>query len=169
MGERGLTRRLGRELLRQAFWISIAVLGSMFVVGLLVEDVLIEQALEGEAGHYWARVERNDDATLPDTKNLTGYRQGHGDGIPAELAGLAPGFHRSDTPRETITYVSDRDGSRLYLVFEAEQVDELVLLFGIVPVALALIVIYLSTYLAYRVSRRAVSPHFGQSTLTKLS
>jgi signal transduction histidine kinase len=103
-------------------------------------------------------VERNDDATLPDTKNLTGYRQGHGDGIPAELAGLAPGFHRSDTPRETITYVSDRDGSRLYLVFEAEQVDELVLLFGIVPVALALIVIYLSTYLAYRVSRRAVSP-----------
>ena len=44
------------------------------------------------------------------------------------------------------------------LVFESEQVDELVLLFGIVPLALALIVIYLSTFLAYRVSRRAVSP-----------
>ena len=40
---------------------------------------------------------------------------------------------------------------------EAEQVDELVLIFGIVPLAIALIVIYLSTWLAYRVSRRAVS------------
>ena len=49
MGERGLTRRLGLDLLRQAFYISVAVLVGMFVAGLLIEDVLIEQALEGEA------------------------------------------------------------------------------------------------------------------------
>ena len=157
MPDRGLTRRLGRELLRQAFWISIAVLVSMFVAGLLIEDVLIKQALQGEADHYWQRAARDDDAPLADTKNLTVYRQGLGQGVPEELAGIGPGFHRRDEPRETITYVSERDGERIYLVFEAEQVDELVLLFGIVPLALALIVIYLSTWLAYRVSRRAVS------------
>ena len=158
MGDRGLTRRLGRDLLRQAFYISLAVLISMFVAGLLVEDVLIEQALEGEAEYYWQRVTEQGDDSLPDTMNLTVYREGMGSGVPDELSQLAPGFHHASEPRETITYVTERDGERLYLVFEAEQVDELVLLFGIVPLALALIVIYLSTYLAYRVSRRAVSP-----------
>ena len=164
MGDRGLTRRLGRDLLRQAFYISLAVLISMFVAGLLVEDVLIEQALEGEAEYYWQRVTEQGDDSLPDTMNLTVYREGMGSGVPDELSQLAPGFHHASEPRETITYVTERDGERLYLVFEAEQVDELVLLFGIVPLALALIVIYLSTYLAYRVSRRAVSPVVSLAT-----
>lgn len=43
-------------------------------------------------------------------------------------------------------------------MFETGQVGELVTLFGIIPLALALIVIYLSLYSAYRISRRAVSP-----------
>ena len=158
MNKHGLTSRLGRDLLRQAIYISIAVLGSMFVAGLLVEDVLIEQALEGEADYYWTRVERDPAASLPDTKNLTAYRSGASGEVPSDLAGLSPGFHRREDPREVIIHVSERGDERIYLVFEAQQVDELVLLFGTVPLALALIVIYLSTYLAYRVSRRAVSP-----------
>lgn len=158
MGERGLTRRLGRELLRQAVYISIAVLVSMFVAGLLIEDVLIKQALEGEAEYYWERVGRSGSDALPDTRNLTVFREGLGAGIPPGLAGLEKGFHRRDKPREVIIFVSEHGGEVAYLVFEAEQVDELVFLFGFVPLALALIVIYLSTYLAYRVSRRAVSP-----------
>lgn len=158
MADHGLTRRLGRELLRQAFYISLAVLVSMFAAGMMVEDVLIEQALEGEAEYYWERVERGGTEKLPDTQNLTGFRDGFGAGVPSDLAALEPGFHRSETPRETIVHVSEQDGRRLYLQFEAEQVDELVLIFGIVPLAIALIVVYLSTFLAYRVSRRAVSP-----------
>jgi len=71
MTERGLTGRLGRELLRQAFYISVAVLGSMFVAGLLIEDVLIEQALEGEAAYYWKHVEEDGNDTLPDTTRRT--------------------------------------------------------------------------------------------------
>ncbi|MEJ2384965.1 MAG: HAMP domain-containing sensor histidine kinase [Xanthomonadales bacterium] len=153
-----MTRRLGRELLRQAFYISIAVLVSMFVAGLMIEDVLIEQALEGEADYYWSRVERDGTQPLPDTKNLTVFRAGYGVGVPDALAALEPGFHRIREPRDAMVYVSDRNGERAYLQFEAEQVDELVLIFGIVPLAIALIVIYLSTWLAYRVSRRAVSP-----------
>jgi signal transduction histidine kinase len=158
MANRGLTGRLGRELLRQAFYISVAVLLSMFAVGLMVEDVLIEQALEGEADYYWQRVAKGGDENLPDTQNLTVYRADVGEGVPQPLADLEPGFHRRDTPRETIVYVSERNGERIYLQFESEQVDELVLIFGTVPLALALIIIYVSTWLAYRVSRRAVSP-----------
>jgi signal transduction histidine kinase len=158
MAEHGLTRRLGRDLLRQAVLISVAVFISMFAAGLMIEDVLIEQALESEADYYWNRVDRGGSEQLPDTQNLTGFRPGRGEGVPANLADLDVGFHRNATPRETIVYVSEHDGERLFLQFEAEQVDTLVLIFGTVPLALALIVIYLSTYLAYRVSRRAVSP-----------
>ncbi len=158
MADHGLTRRLGRELLRQAFYISAAVLVSMFVAGKLMEGVLIEQALQSEAEYYWNRVQKDGVKDLPDTMNLTVYRDGVGEGIPADLASLGPGLHSKEEPRDLIIYVSERGADRIVLVFESEQVDELVLLFGIVPLALALIVIYLSTYLAYRVSRRAVSP-----------
>ncbi|NIM69286.1 MAG: sensor histidine kinase [Xanthomonadales bacterium] len=156
--ERGLTRRLGRELLLQAVYISLAVLVGVFVAARLMEDVLIEQALRGEAEYYWQRETQAPGGPLPDTKNMTGYREGVGAGVPPELAGLPPGFHRREEPRETLTYVTDHAAGRLYLVFEVEQVNELVVLFGIIPLALVLTVIYLSLFSAYRVSRRAVSP-----------
>ena len=137
MAEHGLTRRLGRDLLRQAVLISVAVFISMFAAGLMIEDVLIEQALESEADYYWNRVDGGGSEQLPDTQNLTGFRPGRGAGVPAGLAGLDVGFHRNATPRETIVYVSEHGGERLFLQFEAEQVDTLVLIFGTVPLALA--------------------------------
>ena len=54
--------------------------------------------------------------------------------------------------------VSERDGERLVLVFEGEQVRALTLWFGLVPLALVLIVVYVSLYLVYRVYRSSVSP-----------
>ena len=156
--EHGLTRRLGRELLLQAVYISIAVLVGIYVVAILLKDVLIEQALTGEANYYWERVDENPAAVLPDTLNLTAYREGFGIGVPLDLRPLEPGYHHRKTPRETLTYVTERDGQRLYLVFESGQVNDLVTTFGIVPLAIALTVIYLSLFSAYRVSRRAVSP-----------
>jgi len=158
MAERGLTRRLGRELLLQAVYISLAVGVGVFVAATLIEDVLIKQALEGEAEYYWEQRAAGVDLPLPDTKNLTGYREGVGAGVPPELRGLEPGFHRLDRTAEVLAYVSARDGQRLYLLFDVEQVGQLVTLFGLVPLTIALVVVYLSLYSAYRVSRRAVSP-----------
>jgi signal transduction histidine kinase len=155
--ERGLGKRLWRDFLLQAVYISIAAVVSVFAVGLLMEDVLIKQALRGEADYYWEQLARNPDAPAPDTRNLTVYRDG-GDGMPAWLEGLEAGFHRRDEPEDSLAYVADRDGKRLYLVFDMGNVQELVALFGLVPLALVLVVIYLSLYRAYQISRRAVSP-----------
>ena len=156
--EKGLNRRLGRSLLLQAIYISLAVLVGIFVAARLVENVLIEQALIGEAEYYWSQAESNPNHPLPDTKNMTTYRVGHGVGIPERLKGLDPGFHNLREPRELLVLVSDNGDQRLYLEFEVEQVEQLVTLFGLIPLALALTVIYLSLYSAYRVSRQAVSP-----------
>jgi signal transduction histidine kinase len=94
----------------------------------------------------------------PDTKNMTGYREGKGNGVPEFLIGLPDGFHSHSEPRKTLSLVSSRDNQRLYLVFEVEKVTNLVILFGVLPLAFALIVIYLTLLSAYRVSRRAMSP-----------
>jgi len=156
--EKGLTRRLGRSLLLQAIYISLAVLVGIFVAARLVENVLIEQALVGEAEYYWSLDDKNPGAPLPDTKNMTTFREGHKDGIPDYLRGLEPGFHNLEEPRKLLALVSVHGDERLYLQFEVEQVEELVTLFGLIPLALALIVVYLTIFSAYRVSRRAVSP-----------
>lgn len=154
---RGLNRRLGRSLLLQALYITLAVVVGIFVAARLVENVLIETALEGEASYFWERYGADPGAELPDTRNMTAYLD-ESESLPRHLEALAPGFHALSEPRDLLVLVQDRNGHRLYLVFEVGQVDQLVTLFGLVPLALALIVIYLSTYGAYRVSRRAVSP-----------
>ncbi len=156
--KRGLTRRLGRELLLQAVYISLAVMIGVFVAAHLAENLLIEQALQGEADYYWEREQTRPGGPLPDTKNMTGYREDQGAPAPANLLNLPDGFHLRSEPRETLTLITSRGGQRLYLVFEVEQVSDLVTMFGVIPLAFALIVIYLSLYSAYRVSRRAVSP-----------
>lgn len=156
--KRGLTRRLGRELLLQAAYISGAVLIGIFIAANLIPDLMIRQALEQEADYYWSRVAENPAHPLPDTLNLTAYRPDQGMAAPAAIAGLLPGYHRQDDPVRQLIFISERDGSRLYLVFEEAQVNKLLVLFGLIPLALALIVIYLSLYAGYRTSRRAVSP-----------
>ena len=155
---RGLTRRLGRELLLQALYISLAVLVGVYVAAHLMENLLIEQALQGEAEYYWQREATDPGGPLPDTKNMTGYREDVGEGAPGDLMGLPDGFHSRTEPRETLSLITTHNGERLYLVFEVEQVNNLVFMFGVIPLAFALIVIYLTLFSAYRVSRRAVSP-----------
>ncbi|MEO0574010.1 MAG: HAMP domain-containing sensor histidine kinase [Pseudomonadota bacterium] len=153
----GIARRLGRDLKLQALYISIAALVGVFAAALLLENVLIKQALRGEAQYYWQQVADNGDRPLPDTRNMIGYRDGIGDGIPPQLQGLGLGFHNQSNP-DAVAYVTEQQGQRLYLVFESGQVGELIALFGLLPLVFVLIVVYLALYSAYRVSQRAVSP-----------
>lgn len=153
---RGLSGRLWRDFLLQAVYISVAAMISVFAVGLLMEDVLIKQALQGEADYYWERLDRDPATPLPDTRNMTAYQEGSG--VPDWLRGMDNGFHGREEPLEELAYVAERNGQRLYLVFDSENVQELVAFFGLVPLAIVLIVIYLSLYRAYKISRRAVSP-----------
>ena len=112
MAEHGLTRRLGRDLLRQAVLISVAVFISMFAAGLMIEDVLIEQALESEADYYWNRVDGGGSEQLPDTQNLTGFRPGRGEGVPVGLAGLDIGWKEETSSSSTVREVLCENGRR---------------------------------------------------------
>lgn len=151
----GVRARLGRTFLLQALFIGVAAVVGAFLSGLLLEEVLIRQALREEAAHFWSQRERDEGFPLPGTLNLTGYL----DEAPLALANLSAGYHdRTIDGVDAVILVTDRAGQRLYLTFDRSGVRRLATVFGLLPLAMVLLVVYLSTWLALRASRRAFSP-----------
>jgi signal transduction histidine kinase len=156
-----LKRRISRTFLLQAAGISVAAVVGVYLAAAILQEVLVTEALRQEAEYYWERQARDPQAALPDTRNLRGFlaTADGGKDLPDDLRGLDVGFHdvRGDADFTTV-YVTAREGRRLYLVFDGERVNELAAYFGLVPLMLVLLVLYLAVWLAYRASHRAVSP-----------
>lgn len=160
-----LLSRVGRIFGFQALFITLAVILSVFVVRIVLEEVLVRRALEQEAAFFAERLTQNASAPLPVTRNLLGYIDGGDPPPPDVLVDLAEGLHfevliKEVDPSLTHPVHVSRlpDGRRLYLVFRAANVDRLVLYFGVIPLAAALLLIYLSSWLGFRLSERAISP-----------
>ena len=87
----GVRARLGRAFLLQTAFIGLAAVISVFLANVLLEDLLIRQALRDEASFFWERQAADPAHPLPATLNLTGYLGN----APAEL-----GDPRTGIPRE---------------------------------------------------------------------
>ncbi|MDX1459800.1 MAG: HAMP domain-containing sensor histidine kinase [Xanthomonadales bacterium] len=161
-GKTGSVRgNLVRVFALQAMAISVAVILGVFAAAKVVENVLVNEALEGEAAHFWALYEQNPQVARPNTRNLLAYLRHpeHGDEIPDWLADVAPGFRRVDSGlSHPLVHVSDRGAARLYLVFDEIQVSRLAMYFGVAPLSIVLLLVYTVTFIGYRLTRRAVSP-----------
>lgn len=163
-----LVKRTGiRAKLIRAFAIQVAIISLVTIVGIyiaynIIFGVMMRQALNSEADHFWSRYEVNVDHPLPDVYNLQGFMARAGDlsTVPEAYRHLEPvGFTRLEVgEQQALLHVSERDGNRLYLIFEYEQVSDLAFFFGIVPLALVLLLIYGMSFVTYRLSQRAVSP-----------
>jgi signal transduction histidine kinase len=156
----GIRRKL-RVAFMQAAAISLAAVIGVFAASAVLKNVLIQRALQQEAAHYWNRLERDPRAAMPDTYNMTGYLMPPQDAqaLPPPLRGLGPGYHA--LPRAqggSLVLVEERGDRRMLLLFKQEQVDSLAFWFGVVPLALVLASVYLTAWLTYRNSRRAISP-----------
>ena len=155
----GLGHRLWKAFLMQALLISLTAMLGVFAARYILGDVLIKAALENEAAFFWSELERDNRHARPNTYNLTAYLSGV-DEIPANMRALAPGFHEIITPHSDfyVIYVSERQGRRLWLEFDGKQVSRLAMFFGLLPLAVVLVIIYLSSWLGYHFSRQAISP-----------
>lgn len=156
-----MRRNLVRVFALQALAISVAVVLGVFAAGKVVEQVLVREALEGEAAHFWALFDEHPGVARPNTRNLMGYLRHprHGDEIPDWLRDVDPGFQRVMARQgEPLVHVSDRGEARLYLVFDEIQVSRLAMYFGVAPLSFVLLLVYTVTFFGYRLSRRAVSP-----------
>lgn len=157
----GINHRLWQAFILQALVISIAALSGVYAARYVLGDILIKRALEDEANHFWSRYEANPDASRPSTYNLTGYLLPDDQAkMPAKYAGMQSGFYEleSDDSDFYVVYGTTNNDKNLLLVFAGHQVGKLALFFGMFPLAGVLIVIYLSSWLVYKLSSRAVSP-----------
>jgi signal transduction histidine kinase len=158
---RTIKHRVSRTFLLQAAAISIAAVVSVLLAAGVIKQVLVTEALRMEADYFWSRYVAVADFPLPDTRNLTGFMAPAGDDspLPANLRGKADGFHDLPSGADfTTVYVTSRDGQRLFLVFDGERVNELAAYFGLLPLVVVLLALYLSVWLAFKASHRMVSP-----------
>lgn len=162
MKPKGIRAKLVRAFFIQVTIISLVTLVGIYLAYNIIYGVMYRETLNDEAEHFWSRYEANPEHGLPDVYNLQGYMAVDGDfsGVPEQYRDLpAEGFIRQELDdSQAVVHVSERDGKRLFLVFEYEQVSDLAFYFGIVPLALVLLLIYGTSFVTYRLSQRAVSP-----------
>jgi signal transduction histidine kinase len=156
----GLIKKINRAFFLQALLISVAAMLSVFFAKIVLEEVLIKQAIKEEADYFWKNYSADNGFSLPDTLNLTGYLSS--ENLPAVVRLRLPeqtGFHEyEDDTNRLVVYVSEVNQRRLYLIYNRGQVDSLAAYYGLFPLALVLIVLYLSLWFTYRFSRRTISP-----------
>ncbi len=158
----GLVAKLGRVLVLQVALISVTVAAGIYVTNTIVQDSLVNEALENEAAHFWDLYQKDSTQALPDTANMLGYlsKDGEMDSVPEQFHGYEEGFvgRVQFDGSEPILYVTEFDQARLYLIFASENVSDLAFFFGILPLSIALVFIYGLSFLTYRLSHRAISP-----------
>lgn len=159
----GLRRKIWVAFILQAAAISFAAVLGVYGASAVLKHVLIQRALQEEATHYWQRLASDNSAQVPDTYNMTGFlvpAGGSQDALPPKLRQLAVGFHALPRAEGGSLVLVERDprGHMLYLLFKQEQVDSLAFWFGMAPLAIVLVVIYIIAWSTYRTSKRAVSP-----------
>lgn len=156
-----LQSKLIKVFLIQIVLISLVTLGGVFAAKATLEDILVRAALQGEAEHFWLKRSENPNFPLPDTMNLRAHIAPINDlqQLPIPLQNLSPGLQRAQmNGQEPIIFVEDKAGQRLFLIFDEMKVSRLALIFGILPLALVLVVLYLLAWFAYRQSNKAISP-----------
>jgi len=161
----GITRRLARVVVLQLFFISVITALGVIVAAQVVDGVLMRTALEGEAAYFWEKYREDPFHPLPNTDNLVGYlhEPDANHPVPDYLLDREEGFGQTELEGREVLMLVDQKAINgqivtLYLIFDAERVSELSLYFGVVPLILVLIVIYLSAWVAFRHSRQAISP-----------
>ncbi|TAN03440.1 MAG: HAMP domain-containing histidine kinase [Rhodanobacteraceae bacterium] len=143
--------------------ISVVTALGVYAAASSSRKAIAQQELDRELVYYNGQLARNPRTPLPDTWLLRGYLRtpdGSLDSVPRRLARLAPGYHQIDQPDGTqgTVLVSDTPRGRLFLLFNNDRPNSVVMLFGLIPVVLVVLIIYFATWLMYRASRRALSP-----------
>lgn len=163
----GLKQRLSRVYWLQISLITLVALLSVAVTTFFLERVLIKRALQGEAEHFWLQHASKPDFPVPQARHLQGFIEPTSKLPDIAWTTLPIGLHsKTLAGQDYRVYVSaNQQGQRLYLLYSNEQVRKLVALYGLVPLTAVLILLYLSHWLAYRASSRAISPitHFAQA------
>lgn len=144
----------------QGLLIAVAALLGVFFAKIVIEQILIKNAILEEKAYFWEHYSKNPNFPLPDTKNLTGYLNPQK--LPESVRLNLPdkkGFHNfGEGDKRMVLHISSHNQKTLYLLYYRGQVDALVIYYGMFPLFTVLLMLYLSLWLTYRFNRRTVSP-----------
>ena len=157
----GLRRKIWVAFIVQMTAISFAAVLGVYAAATVIEDVLVKRILLHDATYYFERLAVDPAMAPPDTYFVRGYVARSGTNaadLPAQFHGLGPGYHHTGAERSDIVYVADSGANRLYLSIDASRTHRLVLIFGMALCGMIIVIVYLTTWMTYRASRRALSP-----------
>ena len=159
--ESGLNKKFWSAFILQMAAICFAAVIGVYGASVVIKDLLIKQALQDEASHFWKLLETKPDAQVPDTFNMKGYLLDMDSNLelPEKYRSMELGYR--SLPKEQggeLVWVETKNRHKLVLIFKQEQVNALAFWFGVVPLALLLIVVYAMVLFSYRTSKRLVSP-----------
>lgn len=153
--------KLNRKMTLQACLIGLVAVLSIGFASVVIEQFLVREALTGEAEHFWSGYDLDKNFPPPNTANLKGYLTdgASAEGLPADLKGYGLGFQKMHgQTAHSLLYTSEKNGKRLYLLFDGQSVLRLALYFGIFPLTIVLLLIYLTAWWVYRESNYLLSP-----------
>lgn len=155
----GLPRKLRYAFILQMVLASASVVIGALVAGSIVTDVLTDQLLHSEAEEFWDGRARDPAYPLPRSSTIQSYfANGQpAETVPAELRRFGTGISVLPGGKRKLI-IDERPGGRLYLVMSFELVDAVIRRAEIVSILLALIAVYLTTWLTYRATKRLVTP-----------
>jgi signal transduction histidine kinase len=157
----GLRKKFWTAFVLQLAAICFAAVVGVYGASVVIKDILIKQALQDEARHFWTLKDLNPNTQVPDTFNMKGFLldMQHAPALPDKYRNLGVGYHSLEKQQGgELIWVERRGNEKLVLIFKQEQVDALAFWFGVMPLALLLLVVYAMVFFSYRTSKRLVSP-----------
>jgi len=161
MKNQALHRKLRSIFVLRALILVVIAFFAVLFSSLTIEYILIKDALRSEAEYFWDKYERNPETNEPDTWNLKSYLVPANDlsSLPESYQGVSLGFTRlNNTPGINLLYKTERNGKRLLLIFNADNIRGLAIYLGVIPLTLFLLFSYLIGWLFYRKTAKVLSP-----------
>jgi len=145
----------------QATLIAVVAIIGIAIASVVIEQLLIREALKRESDHFWENHQLDALFPTPNTENLKGYLSSRdsNQGIPGELEGHGLGYFKMHGQvAHSLLYTTERNGERLYLLFDGKSVLRMSIYFGIFPLTIVLIMIYIVAWWVYRESNQFLNP-----------
>lgn len=153
--------KISRKMTLQASLIGLVALLSIGFASVVIEQFLVREALNRETTHFWTNYDKNNNFPAPHTDNLKGYLTDaeSEEGLPEELKGYGLGYRKMHgQTSHSLLYTSEKNGKQLHLLFDGKSVLRLAVYFGVVPLTIVLLLIYLTAWWVYRESNHLLSP-----------
>ena len=139
---------------------TLVIIIGVYLAGGVLARVLSKQRVHVEAAHFWSGRAANPEYPVPSSANTVAYLVTPGQDplkVPKEFRAYPPGLHALPDGNQ-ILLVQDRQPGRLYLAMSFGLLNHVIHWMGLISAALALLAIYIATWVTYRSSKQLVIP-----------